>query len=115
MIKNGDTTIKDAVFGNVGTMASFRVGADDAEFLEKEFSPVFDQFDLINIEKFTVYLKLLINNTASRPFSMGTLWPLPGVVNEGVSSKIKVLSRLKYGQDRNLIEAEIRKRTKPNF
>jgi len=111
MVKNGDTTIKDAVFGNVGTMASFRVGADDAEFLEKEFSPVFNKFDLINVEKYTVYLKLLIDNTASRPFSMSTPWPLPGVLNEGVSSKIRSLSRLKFGQDRNLIEAEIRRRT----
>lgn len=114
MVKNGDTTIKDAVFGNVGTMAAFRVGADDAEFLEKEFSPVFNQYDLINVEKFTVYLKLLIDNTACRPFSMSTPWPLPGIVNEGVASKIKTLSRLKFGQERSLIEAEIRRRTNLN-
>jgi len=113
MVNKGDTTIKDAVFGNVGTMAAFRVGADDAEFLAKEFSPVFNQFDLINVEKFTVYLKLLIDNTACRPFSMTTPWPLPGILNEGVAGKIKSLSRLKFGQDRSLIEAEIRRRTKP--
>ncbi len=112
MVNNGDTTIKDAVFGNVGTMATFRIGVEDAEFLEKEFNPPFNQFDLINVEKFTVYLKLLIDNTASRPFSMATPWPLPGVIREGVPAKIKSLSRLKYGQDRNIIEAEIRRRTK---
>ncbi|MCK5416442.1 TraM recognition domain-containing protein, partial [Candidatus Parcubacteria bacterium] len=108
----GDTTIKDAVFGNVGTMAMFRIGSDDAEFLEKEFSPVFNQHDLLNIEKFTVYMKLLIENTASKPFSMGTTWPLPGTERKTVGQKIRSLSRLKYGKDRKLIEAEIMQRTK---
>jgi len=107
-----DTSIQDAVFGNVGTWVLFKVGSDDAEIMEKEFAPVFSSYDLINIEKYTTYTKLLIDNTASRPFSMKTLWPLPGVVNKGVAEKIKTLSRLKYGQDRNMIEAEIRKRTK---
>lgn len=108
----GDTSIQDAVFGNVGTWVLFKVGSDDAEVMEKEFAPVFNQHDLINIEKYTTYTKLLIDNSASRPFSMKTLWPLPGVVTPGVAEKIKTLSRLKYGQDRNIIEAEIRKRAK---
>ncbi|MCX6796332.1 MAG: hypothetical protein NTW06_02420, partial [Candidatus Falkowbacteria bacterium] len=60
------------------------------------------------------YVKLLINNTASRPFSMHTIWPIAGVVHEEIASKIKALSRLKYGQDRSIIEAEIRRRTKFN-
>jgi type IV secretory pathway TraG/TraD family ATPase VirD4 len=112
-LSNGqDTAIQDAVFGNVGTWVLFKVGSDDAEVMEKEFAPVFNSYDLINIEKYTTYTKLLIDNTASRPFSMKTLWPLPGAITEGVAEKIKTLSRLKYGQDRNIIEAEIRKRTK---
>ncbi|MCK4539573.1 type IV secretory system conjugative DNA transfer family protein [Candidatus Parcubacteria bacterium] len=111
LAKNQDTSIKDAVFGNVGTMMVFKIGSEDAEFLSKEFSPVFNQFDLINIEKYTTYVKLLIDNTAGRPFSMATLWPLPGIEREGMAGKIKTLSRLKFGQDRNIIEAEIRKRT----
>ena len=89
----------------------FKIGSEDAEFLSKEFSPVFNQFDLINIEKYTAYVKLLIDNTAGRPFSMSTLWPLPGIEREGMAGKIKTLSRLKFGQDRNIIEAEIRRRT----
>ncbi len=112
MVDKGDTTIKDAVFGNVGSMAMFRIGTEDAEFLEKEFSPVFNQHDLLNIEKYTVYMKLLIDNTASSPFSMHTPFPLAGFERDGMAEKIKTLSRLKYGQDRSMIEAEIRRRTK---
>jgi len=71
---------------------------------------VFNQYDLINIEKYTAYVKLLIDNTATRPFSMSTIWPLPGIRREDSAAKIKSLSRLKYGQDRNIIEAEIMNR-----
>jgi hypothetical protein len=112
LVKDKDTAIKDAVFGNVGTWTLFKIGSDDAEAMEKEFSPVFNQYDLINIDKYTAYTKLLIDNTASRPFSMSTLWPIPGVEREDLVPKIKSLSRLKYGQDRNIIEAEIMRRTK---
>ncbi len=112
LVVNQDTFIREAVFGNVGTWALFKIGSEDAEIMEKEFSPVFNKYDLINIEKYTAYVKLLIDNTASRPFSMASLWPLPGVEREDVAGKIKTLSRLKYGQDRKLIEAEIMKRTR---
>jgi hypothetical protein len=111
LIKSQDTSIKDAVFGNVGTIASFKIGSDDAEFLEKEFNPVFNQYDLVNVEKYTAYLKLLVDNASARPFSMHTLWPLPGNERPEIADKIKALSRLKYGQERALIEAQIRKRT----
>jgi hypothetical protein len=109
--KEGDA-IKSAVFGNVGSWFSFKIGSEDAEVLEKEFSPVFNQFDLINIENRTCYSKLLIDNTASRPFSMRTLdWPPIGVKQiNGLTEKIKTLSRLKYGQDQSLVNAEINKR-----
>jgi len=99
------------VFGNVGTWVLFKVGSDDAEALEKEFSPVFNQYDLINVEKYTAYVKLLVDNTATRPFSVASPWPLPGIEREPMFQKIKALSRLKYGQDRRIIEAEIRRRT----
>jgi len=114
LVKKQDTSIKDAVFGNVGTWILFKVGSEDAEVMAKEFAPVFNQYDLINIEKFTAYVKLLIDNTASRPFSMATPWPLPGVKREELAGKIKTLSRLKYGQDRNIIEAEIMRRARLN-
>lgn len=112
LVSNQDTTIKDSVFGNVGTWVLFKIGSEDAEELEKEFSPTFNQYDLINIEAFTTYVKLLINNTASKPFSMKTPWPLPGEERQELAEKIKTLSRLKYGQDRNIIEAEIARRTR---
>jgi hypothetical protein len=110
LVKGNDTTIKNAVFGNVGTWILFKIGSEDAEVMAKEFAPVFNQYDLINIEKFTAYVKLLIDNSASRPFSMSTISPLPGQLIEGAGGRIKSLSRLKYGQDRNIIEAEIRRR-----
>jgi len=110
--KSGNKAIRDAVFGNVGTWMLFKIGSDDAEVMEKEFSPVFNQYDLINVEKYTAYVKLLVDNTATRPFSMVPMWPLPGVEREEMLAKIKNLSRLKFGQDRRMVEAEIRQRTK---
>jgi len=112
LVENGnDTTIKDAVFGNVGTWITFKVGSEDAEELEKEFGPTFNQFDMINIEKGTAYVKLLVDNTTTRPFSMQTTYPILGTKRDGIAEKIKSLSRYKYGRERSLIEAEIRKRT----
>lgn len=111
LVKGQDTSIRDAVFGNVGTWVLFKIGSDDAAFMEKEFAPVFNQFDLVNIEKFTTYTKLLVDNSTVRPFSMGTPWPLPGIKRPEIAEKIRALSRLKYGQDRKLIEAEIKRRT----
>jgi hypothetical protein len=112
--KKGDDSIKSAVFGNVGSWFTFKIGTEDAEVLAKEYSPVFNQYDLINIENRTCYTKLLIDNTASRPFSMRTAeWPPVGVERQlGLPEKIKTLSRLKYGRDRALVEAEINARMK---
>jgi hypothetical protein len=107
--KDGEA-IRSAVFGNVGSWFTFKIGSEDSEVLAKEFSPVFNEYDLINIEAYTAYVKLLIDNTASRPFSMRTTWPLPGQDRPEVAEKIKTLSRLKYGRDRALIEAEVNKR-----
>lgn len=115
LVKNNDTQIKDAVFGNVGTLISFKIGSEDADDLEKEMAPVFNQFDLLNVDAYNAYVKLLVNNAASRPFSMKTQWPLPGVKRDDLANRIKTLSRLKYGQDRNIIEAEIFRRTQSDF
>lgn len=98
--------LRDAVFGNVGTMIIFRTGAEDAEVLAKEFAPVFNQFDLINIERFNAYVKLMIDGTASKPFNMATLPPLQGG-NPEVANAIRQLSRLKYGRVRAEVEQEI--------
>ncbi len=102
----GSQDLRDAVFGNAGTLLTFRTGAEDAEFLAKEFSPTFNEFDLVNIDRFNAYVKLMINGTASKPFNMAT-YPLPGDHNEDVAKAIKELSRLKFGRPRSEVEREI--------
>jgi hypothetical protein len=104
----GDNTIRDAVFGNVGTMVAFRIGTEDADFLGKEFAPVFTPFDLVNVEAYTANCKLLIDNTASRPFNMAMGGMTKG--DDAITGAIKQLSRLKYGRDRDIVEAEIQER-----
>ncbi|MDP2934717.1 MAG: ATP-binding protein, partial [bacterium] len=102
--------IRDAVFGNVGSMAIFRVGADDAEFVVKQFEPVFSQQDLLNIDNFNAYLKLLINNQTSLPFNIGCNPPAHS--NPEIAEKIKELSRLKYGREKLVVDKEIFERSK---
>jgi hypothetical protein len=104
----GKTTVRDAVLGNAGTLVSFRIGTEDADILAKEFAPVFSSYDLINVEQYTAYIKLLIDNTAAKPFNMLTYPPIPG--NKELAAAIKELSRLKYGRSRELVEAEIAER-----
>jgi len=111
LTKNNNTEIKDAVFGNVGTMITFKVGSEDAAFLVKEYAPVFNEYDLINVDKGMACLKLLVDNSTSRPFSLKTIWPLLGTKRPGLADKIRALSRLKYGQNVRLVEAEISRRS----
>lgn len=107
--KGGDTVIRDAIFGNVGTMVAFRIGVEDAEFLSKEFAPVFTDYDLVNVEAFTCNIKMLIDNTASRPFNMKPVMP-PRPKDKELARMIKELSRYKFGRKRELVEAEIQER-----
>lgn len=107
--KEGDTKVRDAILGNVGTMIVFRIGIEDAEALEKEFAPTFSAYDLINIEKYTAYTKLLIDNTASKPFNMRTIAPPKG--DPKMVAAIKQLSRLTFGRDKALVEEEIIERS----
>jgi hypothetical protein len=102
--------IRDAVFGNVGSMAVFRVGADDAEYLEKQFAPTFTAKDIINIENRNAYLKILVHGKPVKPFNIETLAPPKG--NPAIVDKLKELSYLKFGQDRAHIEAEIMEKYK---
>ena len=102
--------IKDAVFGNIGSMIAMRVGAEDAEFLVKQFEPVFDKNDLINIDNFNGYVKLLINGATSLPFNVKFYPPTKGDLE--VAKSIRQLSRLKYGREKNSVEAEILERGK---
>lgn len=102
--------IKDAVFGNVGSMAVYRVGAEDAEFLAKQFEPVFNQQDLINIDNFNAYLKLLINNQIGLPFNIKC--DSPAKSNPEIAGEIKELSRMKYGREKAIVDKEIFERSK---
>jgi hypothetical protein len=100
--------ISKAVFGNVGSICAFRVGSEDADFLEKQFAPEFDASDLINVANYQCFAKLLINNRTSSSFDMKTYPPTHG--NIEMRKALKELSRYKYGRDREIVEAEIRKR-----
>ncbi len=106
----GRSDIKDAVLGNAGTVAAFRIGPEDSELLAKEFSPVFGPYDLMNVEKFTANIKLLVDNEPTKPFNMSTYPPTRG--NKELAEAIRELSRLKYGRDRRIVETEILERTK---
>jgi len=97
--------IKDSVFGNVGSIAAFRVGSDDAEYLEKQFAPIFSAKDLMNIDNYNAYLKLLVRGRPVTPFSVEI--PLPKSGRPEIVSKLKELSYLKFGRDRASIEQEI--------
>ncbi len=106
-IDSKEGNVKDAVFGNVGTMIIFRVGADDADFLEKEFEPEFTAQDLVSLPNFNIYLKLMIDGITSRPFSATTLPPLKIDPTSGVKGKIIDMSRSLYTRPRAEVESEI--------
>ncbi|MBI4360096.1 MAG: type IV secretion system DNA-binding domain-containing protein [Candidatus Jacksonbacteria bacterium] len=107
--EKGQQRVLDAVLGNVGTLIAFRVGVEDAEVFAKEFSPVFNEYDVVNIDKYRAYVKLLIDNTAAPAFDMATFPPKPG--NPELARAVKELSRLKYGRARAEVGAEILERT----
>jgi hypothetical protein len=98
--------LRDAVFGNAGTMVCFRIGAEDSEIMAKEFKPTFNEFDLVNVDRYNAFLKLMINGTASKPFNMAT-YPLLKNGNEQQAQAIRQLSRLKFGRPRAEVEEEL--------
>ncbi len=104
--------IKNAVFGNVGTAISFRVGADDAEYLEKQFAPSFSKSDLMNASLGHTYMRLLIDGVPSTPFSMATDWPAISSIPRSPerAERIKALSRQKYTRPIAEVEKEISQR-----
>ncbi|MDD3101608.1 MAG: type IV secretion system DNA-binding domain-containing protein [Patescibacteria group bacterium] len=97
--------VRDAVFGNVGTMVIFRVGAEDAEFLAKEFAPRFEETDLVDLDKYNIYVKLMIDGITSEPFSAATLPPLS--ILEDNKEKIIKVSRERYTEPRKQVEEKI--------
>ncbi len=100
--------IRDAVFGNVGSLAVFRVGSEDAEFLAKQLEPVFTEHDIVNLDNRNAYLKLLVNGRPVKPFNIETMAPPAG--NKENTEKLKQLSYLKFGRARAEVEAEIMKK-----
>src|SRR5690606_29936489 len=98
-------SIRDAVFGNVGSMAVFRVSSEDAEVFEKLLAPEFSSRDIQNIPNWNAYVKMLSNGVPIKPFSMATLPPPEG--NTAHLDALKELSYLKYGRPRDEIEREI--------
>lgn len=100
--------IRDAVFGNVGSIVAFRVGAPDAETLKKQFEPYLEAEDLVNIDNFNAYVKLLIRGEAARPFNIKT-FRAPAPDAEKIL-QLKELSKLKYGMPREEVEQGIYKR-----
>lgn len=102
--------LKGAVFGNVGTMMSYKIGAQDAEFMAKEMAPVFSDQDLVNIDKYKAVMKLSIDTQPSRPFSITPVNPYTEEGDKEAAEAYKQLSRLKYGRDREFVEREILRR-----
>jgi hypothetical protein len=109
-IEQLDEDTRNAVFGNVGTIISWRIGAPDAEFMVKIMDPLNTE-DLINVEKYNYYVRLMIDSAPSKPFNVTTYPPDPHE-NIQVGEAIRELSRLKFGRDRDIVEAEVRMRSK---
>jgi hypothetical protein len=109
-IEQLDDETRNAVFGNVGTIISWRIGAPDAEFMVKIMDNLTPE-DLINVEKYNYYIRLMIDSAPSKPFNVTTYPPDPHE-NIQIGEAIRELSRLKFGRDRDVVEAEVRMRSK---
>ncbi|MBU0707617.1 type IV secretory system conjugative DNA transfer family protein [Patescibacteria group bacterium] len=108
LVENNDTKIRDAVLGNAGTIVAFKIGVEDSEIVSKIFAPVFNDYDVLNIEKYNAYIKLLVDNQPTRAFNFATIPPMTG--NRELAERIKELSRTKYGHDKKQVESEIAER-----
>ena len=107
--------VKNAIFGNVGSLVSFRVGVTDANYLQHEFQPVFAEADLINVERYNTYVKTIVGGEPVTPFSMDLTRDMnleKKLANPRVAELVRELSRLKYGKDISTIEAAISQRAR---
>ena len=109
LVTDTSTKVRDAVFGNVGTMIIFRVGATDAEFLENEFEPEFIIQDIVNLPNHCIYLKLMVNGVTCRPFSAATLPPFKVKSSPELVQNIINESRRRYARPRQIVEEEIQR------
>lgn len=110
-----DEEVKNAIFGNVGTIASFRVGVTDANYLQHEFQPTFSEADLINIDRFNCYMRTMVGGEPVPPFSLDTTKDVAAekaLMDPRVAELVKELSRLKYGRNVQVVEAEITQRAR---
>lgn len=103
-----DEKIRNAVFGNVGSMAIFRVGEEDGAFFEKQFAPVFKALDFVNVENYNAYSRLLVGGVPQKPFNFKSLPPAKGNIDQ--VDDLRELSYLTYGRDRATVEGMIRER-----
>jgi hypothetical protein len=106
LIFERNTRVRDAIFGNVGTLIIFRIGAEDAKYLITEFEPIFAETDMVNLPKYHILLKLMINGVASEPFSAVTLPPDPNF-NTGNGQKVIKVSRERYSNPAAEVEEKI--------
>jgi hypothetical protein len=105
----GGMDLSKAIFGNIGNMLAYKVGAPDAEPLEKEFGPEFSQQDLVNLDNFKSVFKMSIDNQATKPFSLDVIkhWSEPYLHTLEKVAVIKQISALKWGRKKELVEKEI--------
>jgi len=104
-----DEKVKDAIFGNAGTLITFRVGAGDAEELEKEFDPIFLMNDIVNLPKYNIYLKLMIDGVAGNAFSATTLAPIDISSTKSNEEKVIKVSRERYSASAEEVEDKIKR------
>jgi hypothetical protein len=110
-----DEEVKNAIFGNVGTKIAFSIGVSDANYMAHEFTPVFGEDDLLNIERYHCYVKTIVDNEPVPPFSMDVTKDMAkqkASMNPKVAEIIKEMSRLRYGRDVKLVESEVARRAK---
>lgn len=107
LVTDASTKVRDAIFGNVGTMLIFRVGAADAEFLAKEVEPEFGPQDMVNLPNRRIYLKLMVDGVTSRPFSAETLPPIKNQFEPADPEEVIKNSRKRYARPRYAVEEEI--------
>jgi hypothetical protein len=109
LLEGKDTALRDAVFGNVGSMVSFQVGSDDAEPLSEQFEEMVLPKDILSLPKFHAYVRLMIKGVPSKPFSVSTLPPPALPLDEKRVETIRRLSRERYAEDRKIVEEKISK------
>jgi hypothetical protein len=107
-----EESIKNAVFGNVGSMAVYRISTEDANFIEQKFKPTFTASDIIKLDNFNSYVSMLVNGQPTKPFNMVSHWSMTEKGDIAIVEKVKELSYLKYGRPRDEVEEEIMEKYK---